>query len=153
MSLPETDNSCSSLTQLELFLLPTSFMLDSCWATSSTLKMEMTASSKTLDDFQRTSWRYISEDRTLQLIHFWISKRNISLPAWTYSAGNRSISCNLYFFTFSVVASAWKKCLRFVYDSPPCIIDLNLPLINRRSNPFIYSKYCRNLQYRYFNAL
>jgi hypothetical protein len=32
---------------------------------SSTLKMKATCSSKTLAEFQRTTWRYIPEDRSL----------------------------------------------------------------------------------------
>jgi hypothetical protein len=43
----------------------TCFMLVSCLAYSVTLKMEATCSSKTLVDFQRTTWHYIPEDRTL----------------------------------------------------------------------------------------
>jgi hypothetical protein len=38
----------------------------SCFAYSSTLKMEATRFPETLVDFQRTIWRYIPEDRTLQ---------------------------------------------------------------------------------------
>jgi hypothetical protein len=47
-------------------LLATSFMLNSCLAYSSTLKMEPTYSSETLVDFQRAARRYVPEDRTLQ---------------------------------------------------------------------------------------
>jgi hypothetical protein len=39
--------------------------LVSCLAHSSTLKMEETCSSETSADFQRTTWHYISADRTL----------------------------------------------------------------------------------------
>jgi hypothetical protein len=42
------------------------FMLDSCLAYSSTLKMKETCSSETSVDFQQTTRRYIPEDRTLQ---------------------------------------------------------------------------------------
>jgi hypothetical protein len=42
-----------------------SFTLVSCLAYSSTLKMEATCSSETSADFQRTTRRYISEDRTV----------------------------------------------------------------------------------------
>jgi hypothetical protein len=41
------------------------FMLISCLAYPSTLKMEVTCSTETSVDFQRTTWRYIPEDRTL----------------------------------------------------------------------------------------
>jgi hypothetical protein len=42
------------------------FMVVSCLAHSSTLKMEATScSSETSVDFKRTTWRYISEDMTL----------------------------------------------------------------------------------------
>jgi hypothetical protein len=45
--------------------LPHAFMLISCLAYFSTLKMEAACSSETPVDFQRTTWRYIPEDRTL----------------------------------------------------------------------------------------
>jgi hypothetical protein len=41
-------------------------MLLSCLFYSLTLKMEEMYSSETSIDFQRTTWRYIAEDRTLQ---------------------------------------------------------------------------------------
>jgi phosphatidylinositol kinase/protein kinase (PI-3 family) len=41
------------------------FMLVPCLACSSALKMQMTSSSKTLADFQWTTWRYIPEKREL----------------------------------------------------------------------------------------
>jgi hypothetical protein len=44
-------------------------MLVSFLAYSSTLKMEATRSSETLVDFQRSTWRYIPEDITLQFIY------------------------------------------------------------------------------------
>jgi hypothetical protein len=44
-------------------LLATCFMLVSCLAYSSTLKMEATSSSKMSDDFQQIAWHYIPEDR------------------------------------------------------------------------------------------
>jgi hypothetical protein len=46
-------------------LLATCFMLVSCLAYSSTLKMEARCFSETSVDFQRTTRRYIPEDRTL----------------------------------------------------------------------------------------
>jgi hypothetical protein len=49
-------------------LLVTCFTLVSCLAYSSTLKMEGTPSSETWVDFQRTIWRYVPENRTLQLV-------------------------------------------------------------------------------------
>jgi hypothetical protein len=45
-------------------MLSTCFMLASCLAYSSTIKMEVTCSSATSVDFQRTTRRSISEDRT-----------------------------------------------------------------------------------------
>jgi hypothetical protein len=42
------------------------FALVSFFAYSCTLKMEATCSSETSVDFQRSTWRYIPEDRTLQ---------------------------------------------------------------------------------------
>jgi hypothetical protein len=48
-------------------LLATCFTLVSCSVYSSNLKMEVTCSSETLVDFQRTAGRYIPEDRTLHL--------------------------------------------------------------------------------------
>jgi hypothetical protein len=44
----------------------TSFILDSYLAYSSTLTVEATYSSETSVEVQRTTWRYIPEDRTLQ---------------------------------------------------------------------------------------
>jgi hypothetical protein len=46
-------------------LLATCFILVSCSAYSSTLKMKATSSSETLVHSQRTTRRYITEDRTL----------------------------------------------------------------------------------------
>jgi hypothetical protein len=48
-----------------LRLHATCFMLVLCMAYSSTLKKEETCPSETSFDFQRTTWRYIPEDRTL----------------------------------------------------------------------------------------
>jgi hypothetical protein len=45
--------------------LPPAFMLISCLAYSSTPQMEVICASKTLGGFQRTTPRYIPEDRTL----------------------------------------------------------------------------------------
>jgi hypothetical protein len=49
-------------------LLVTCFTLVSCLAYSSTLKLEVTRSFETWVDFKRTTWRYISEDRSLHYI-------------------------------------------------------------------------------------
>jgi hypothetical protein len=46
------------------------FPLVSCLAYSSILKMEVICSSETSFDFQRTTWRYVAEDRTLLLLLF-----------------------------------------------------------------------------------
>jgi hypothetical protein len=43
-------------------------MLVPCSAYSSTLKIEAISSSETSVDFQRTTWRYVPEDRTLKII-------------------------------------------------------------------------------------
>jgi hypothetical protein len=48
-----------------LFCLPPEFRLVSCSDYSSTLKMEAVCSSETSVDFQRTTRRYIPQDRTL----------------------------------------------------------------------------------------
>jgi hypothetical protein len=50
-------------------LLAASFMLVSCLAYSSMLKMEASCYSETSVDFQRAKRRYITEDRTLQYHH------------------------------------------------------------------------------------
>jgi hypothetical protein len=47
-------------------LLAACFMLVSCLAYSSTLKMEAICSSKMQDEFQRTAQHYIPESRTLR---------------------------------------------------------------------------------------
>jgi hypothetical protein len=47
------------------FSFPPSFTLVSCWAYSSTLKMEATCSSETSVGFQRTTRHYFPEDSTL----------------------------------------------------------------------------------------
>jgi hypothetical protein len=49
-------------------MLATCFILVSCLAYSSTLKMEATYPSETLIDSQRITWHYIPEDAT-QLLH------------------------------------------------------------------------------------
>jgi hypothetical protein len=46
-------------------LLAARLMPDSCLSYSSTLKMEVTCSSKTLVVFRRMAWHYIPQDRTL----------------------------------------------------------------------------------------
>jgi hypothetical protein len=50
-------------------LLAACFMLDSYLAYYSTLKMKAVCSSETSIDFQRTTWRYIPEDRLLLTIN------------------------------------------------------------------------------------
>jgi hypothetical protein len=57
--------------------------LVSCSVYSSTLKIEATSSSETSVDFQRTTWRYIPEDRTFRKhcceklkAYFWFTGRN-----------------------------------------------------------------------------
>jgi hypothetical protein len=54
-----------------LVLLATCFMLISCLAYFSTLKMEITSSSETSVDFQRTTWHCIPEQplREPQILH------------------------------------------------------------------------------------
>jgi hypothetical protein len=51
-------------------LRETFFILVSCLAFSSILKMKTTCSSETSAAFQRTTWRYIPEDRTLTQMGF-----------------------------------------------------------------------------------
>jgi hypothetical protein len=46
-------------------LIVACFMLVSCLAYFSTLKMKATSSTKTLVDFEETTWHFIPEDRTL----------------------------------------------------------------------------------------
>jgi hypothetical protein len=62
--------------------LPPAFMLVSCFAYYSTLKMEETCSSEMLVDFQRTTRRYIPQDRTFQTNSFVLStsQAHIQLP-------------------------------------------------------------------------
>jgi hypothetical protein len=50
-----------------LALLAICAMLISCLAYSFTTKLEVRCSSETSGDFQRTTWHYIREDRTLQM--------------------------------------------------------------------------------------
>jgi hypothetical protein len=52
--------------RMKFSLLAASFMLVSCLAYSSTLKMEAICSSKTSADFHRTTRRYIADNRTFQ---------------------------------------------------------------------------------------
>jgi hypothetical protein len=58
---------CSSLKMNQHFCKPPVFMLVSCLAYFSIVKMEVTCSSKMSVSFQQTSWHYtcISKDRTL----------------------------------------------------------------------------------------
>jgi hypothetical protein len=56
-----------------------SFMLVSCLAYSSTLNMEAICSSENSVNFQRTTWHYISEDRTLHSCHCGNFKCNFDL--------------------------------------------------------------------------
>jgi hypothetical protein len=57
------ENQCECRWQVEPF--PTAFTLVSCLAYASTLKMEATCSHKMAVDFQRTTWRYIPEDKAI----------------------------------------------------------------------------------------
>jgi hypothetical protein len=52
------------------YCLPPAFMLISCLAYSSTLKMEVTCSSEMSVEFQQTTGRYIPEDRNLQFGYY-----------------------------------------------------------------------------------
>jgi hypothetical protein len=57
---------------------PPACTLVSCLAYSSTLKMEAICSSETSVDFQRTTWRYIPEDRTLHMYNlFWLTFKTL----------------------------------------------------------------------------
>jgi hypothetical protein len=53
---------------------PPAFMLISCSAFSSTLKVEAICYSETLVEFQRTTWRYMPEDNILINIYSKIMK-------------------------------------------------------------------------------
>jgi hypothetical protein len=59
-----TENKCEADKQV---LLAICFPLISCFAYFSTLKIEATCSSETLAGFQRTTRRYVPEDRTLHI--------------------------------------------------------------------------------------
>jgi hypothetical protein len=78
-----------------LLCLPPAFMLVSCLAHSSTLKIEATCSSETPVDFERTTWRYIPQDRTLALrfshIHSFIN--TIHADAQVYIVATRADAC------------------------------------------------------------
>jgi hypothetical protein len=76
--------------------LPSAFTLVSCSAYSSTLKMDATCSFETSVDFQRTTWRYIPEYRTLY-------RRVVTLPILTADQ-KLSVDKNL-FITFNFSAS------------------------------------------------
>jgi hypothetical protein len=70
-------------------LLATCFMLVSCLAYSSTLKMAAKRSSETSVDFQQTAWDYIPDDRTLHSHnqYFWA----IEIMGWTNSESGRCV--------------------------------------------------------------
>jgi hypothetical protein len=53
----------------DLMGMPPTFTLFSCLAYSSNRKKKATYSSETLFDFQRTTWRYISEDRIIRVLN------------------------------------------------------------------------------------
>jgi hypothetical protein len=61
--LPPFSGSKNKPSKISACLLPT-FMLVSCLAYFSTLKMKAMCSSERLVDFQWTTWRYIPEDST-----------------------------------------------------------------------------------------
>jgi hypothetical protein len=61
-------------------LLVACFMLVSCLAYSSTLKMEVTCSSESSVDFQRITWRYIAEHRILHHSHILLIFTGPSIP-------------------------------------------------------------------------
>jgi hypothetical protein len=65
LCIPSKVNRRFGGTCRKAFYLPHAFTLVSCSAYSSTLKMEATCSSEMSVSFQRTTWRYIPEDRIL----------------------------------------------------------------------------------------
>jgi hypothetical protein len=62
---PRNQDSIAGRDKRFSLAIATCFMLVSCLAYSSNLRMKATCSSKTSADFQRTTRRYIPEDRTL----------------------------------------------------------------------------------------
>jgi hypothetical protein len=72
--------------------LATSCMLVSCLAYSSTLKMEVTYTCETSVDFQRTTQRYILEDRTL---HIYLC-RDSRIPSRESNPGPVKIEAAVY---------------------------------------------------------
>jgi hypothetical protein len=66
-------------------LLATCFTLVSCFTYSSTLKMDAARSSETSVNFERTTWRYIPDDRTPT---FWAPIINIFRCKQIYSENN-----------------------------------------------------------------
>jgi hypothetical protein len=60
----------------EWLCLPPAFTLVSCLVYASTLKMEMTCSSETSVELQLTTWRYVPEDRNLQVKSGWRKFQN-----------------------------------------------------------------------------
>jgi hypothetical protein len=89
-------------------LLTTCFMLVSCVAYSSTLKMEETCSSERALGFQRTTWRYIPEDKTLcklTLSDCWVQW--LYYPSFYYH-----YQCYYsYYFIFSIIFPNWMMSL------------------------------------------
>jgi hypothetical protein len=79
---------------------PTALTLVSCSACSLTLKMEATCSSETSADFQRTTQRYIPEDRILhnqpcENLKFCMSQKYlISVHALLITIFSRTVSSN-----------------------------------------------------------
>jgi hypothetical protein len=92
----------------------TCFMLVSCMDYSSTLKMEMTCSSKTSVEFQQTIGPYNPKDRTLEIITHIISidylKNFLSNPCQSWNLGNTICpSCLLLLLVSCMVYSSTKK--------------------------------------------
>jgi hypothetical protein len=72
-------------------LFATCFTLVSCLAYSLTLKKEVTCSSETSVDYQRTTWHYIPEDRTLQPVLCCAKWLGVPMIPPIYKMNNRNV--------------------------------------------------------------
>jgi hypothetical protein len=79
----------------KLELIATSFALASCLPSSPTLKMEATCSSNVSVDFQRTTRRYISKERTFHN-HRWEPLILRYLTVWRYEGINLWTKSDLF---------------------------------------------------------
>jgi hypothetical protein len=131
----------------------------SCFAYSLTLKVEATCSSKTSVDFQRTTWHYIPQDRTLHNHHYenlksyisscnsWYLGQNVILFPVLFCvfdhhdsvSGSELLDKNITTWVSHCITAGRSLCCNFQH-SPPLLIFRDLQYLNSLGKSFLLAQ-------------